>query len=272
MGTKLRSRDRRVHPWTTRGRLREHGRRLALPPGEGRRRTRARGRRRPARAGGGARDPIAARVDVDAPAQAQGRLRARRGLMDLMEEQGIVGPSRARRPATCSSPRRSGRSAAPPRCHPSPRLGHDELMRLASVLFAGSMMLAACADPPGTRDPAPASSADDVPLVAEIVCEADGSTTVSTPEVLVQPDGVHVRVLSRLDEPARSSTFAMDVEPGETDRVVGQHLPPGRSMPAAIRSASTIREDRSRIGLRSRSSIPRADLVDGEVECGSGSV
>ena len=92
-------------------------------------------------------------------------------------------------------------------------------MRLASVLFAGSMMLMACADPPGPRDPAPASSTDDVPLVAEIVCEADGSTTVSTPEVLVQPDGVHVRVLSRLDEPASVGAFRMDVEPGTTEFV-----------------------------------------------------
>jgi len=92
-------------------------------------------------------------------------------------------------------------------------------MRLASVLVAGSMLLVACADPPSPRDQGPTSPADDVPLVAEIVCEADGSTTVSTPEVLVQPDGVHVHVLSRLDEPASVGAFRMDVEPGTTEFV-----------------------------------------------------
>jgi len=59
-----------------------------------------------------------------------------------------------------------------------------------------------------------------VPDIAEIVCRATGPATVQTPEVLVQPDGIHVHVVSRLDEPASmAGLIGMDVGPGETDYV-----------------------------------------------------
>jgi hypothetical protein len=72
---------------------------------------------------------------------------------------------------------------------------------------------AACADAPGP------GVEDPVPTVAEIVCEADGSTTVRTPQVRVQPDGVHVRGVSRLDEPATVNGPGRDIGPGVTEWV-----------------------------------------------------
>jgi hypothetical protein len=87
--------------------------------------------------------------------------------------------------------------------------------------MALSVLFIACANaPPPGSDPA------DVPDVAEVVCEADGSTTVRTPEVLVQPDGVHVHVLSRLDEPAQVVGLGRDVDAGETGYVT--QVAPGR--------------------------------------------
>lgn len=53
------------------------------------------------------------------------------------------------------------------------------------------------------------------PEVARIVCEADGSTSVLTPEVVAQPDGVHVVVDNELDEPASLiGGLGFDVDPG----------------------------------------------------------
>jgi hypothetical protein len=79
------------------------------------------------------------------------------------------------------------------------------------ILVPLSVVLAACANAPK-----PGSSPNDVPDVAEIICEADGSTTVRTPQVVVQPDGIHVHILSRLDEPASLGELGRDVDPGET--------------------------------------------------------
>jgi len=84
-----------------------------------------------------------------------------------------------------------------------------------------SVVLVACADAPGPGR----EEAAGVPDVAEIVCEADGSTTVRTPQVVVQPDGVHVHVLSQLDETASLNGFGFDVDTGETTQVDAQ--PPG---------------------------------------------
>jgi hypothetical protein len=77
----------------------------------------------------------------------------------------------------------------------------------------------------GCADARSGVSPGDVPTVAEVVCEADGSTRVKTPEVVVQADGVHVHLLSRLDEPAEIIGLGRDVDPGESDWV--SVAPPG---------------------------------------------
>ena len=65
--------------------------------------------------------------------------------------------------------------------------------------------------------------------VARIVCDADGSTAVPAPDVLAQPDGVHVKV-GHLDEPASVSVrrIGWDVDPGLSRSVA--EIPPGRAM------------------------------------------
>jgi hypothetical protein len=82
-------------------------------------------------------------------------------------------------------------------------------------------LFAACADAPGPRGQGAVLN------VAEIVCEADGSTTVRTPQVLVQPDGVHVRGVSRLDETASVNGLGRDIGPGVTEWVTTS-TPPAR--------------------------------------------
>ena len=92
-------------------------------------------------------------------------------------------------------------------------------MRVMPIL-AGSVLLVGCAETavvgPGDEGPA---------TVAEVVCEADGSTTVLTPEILAQADGVHVHAVSDLDEPASVGSLGFDVDPGEKDWV--SHAAPG---------------------------------------------
>ena len=91
-------------------------------------------------------------------------------------------------------------------------------MKVISVI-ALSICLTGCAETAdGLGGEGPAT-------VAEVICEANGSTTVLTPEVVVQPDGVHVHLVSHLDEPAEMIDLGHDVEPGETRWV--SHAPPG---------------------------------------------
>jgi hypothetical protein len=53
-----------------------------------------------------------------------------------------------------------------------------------------------------------------LPDVARIACEADGATSVLTPEVLAQQrDGVHLVVDSQLDEGASLNGLGLDVDP-----------------------------------------------------------
>lgn len=102
-------------------------------------------------------------------------------------------------------------------------MGHHPSVSRSIVVATLCVLAAACADPLG---PAEGSATSGLPTVAEIVCGADGSTEVRTPQVAVQPDGLHVHVLSRLDEPAQLVGLGRDVDPGETDYVTP--VPPGR--------------------------------------------
>jgi hypothetical protein len=95
-------------------------------------------------------------------------------------------------------------------------------MRSLAALTPMLMLVAGCADAPGPGRIPPGA---DIPEVAEIVCAADGSPVVRTPQVLVQPDGVHLHVVSHLDETAGLNGFGLDVDPGESNRVVSR--PPG---------------------------------------------
>lgn len=83
----------------------------------------------------------------------------------------------------------------------------------AILLIAGG-----CADGPSAGIPSPPP---DAPDVARIVCEADGSTTLETPDVLVQRDGLHIRVVSHLEEPASVNGLGFDVDPGRSSWIAG---------------------------------------------------
>jgi hypothetical protein len=97
-------------------------------------------------------------------------------------------------------------------------VGHDAFVRIPSLLAGVLFVVTACADAPPPIDDGPATgpAPTGIPDIAEIVCEADGTTTVLTPEVVVQPDGIHVHAVSRLDEPAELIGLRMDVDAGET--------------------------------------------------------
>lgn len=98
---------------------------------------------------------------------------------------------------------------------------------LRSVSTVVLLAVVACADPPAPGEEGPPNAVPEgVPDVAEIVCEADGTTTVRTPQVVVQRDGIHVSVVSRLDEPASVGLFGRDVEPGRAEFVSAR--PPGQ--------------------------------------------
>jgi len=94
--------------------------------------------------------------------------------------------------------------------------------RLLSLLLF--LLVGACADesPIAASGDAPADVVDEV-LVR---CLADGTTELSAADVVAQSDGVHVRVMSRLDEPASVNGLGVDVEPGSSDWILG--LAPGR--------------------------------------------
>lgn len=79
------------------------------------------------------------------------------------------------------------------------------------------LLVAACAERPSqgpSAEPEPS-----FPTTIEIVCEADGTTTLLTPDVDVRSDGLSLRVRSELDEPASVNGLGMDVEPGVTEHL-----------------------------------------------------
>jgi len=131
-------------------------------------------------------------------------------------------------------------------------------MRLATVL-ACSVLFVACAET------AIGPEGEGTPSVAEVVCEADGSTTVLTPEVLAQPDGVHVHVLSKLDEPASVGSVGFDVDPGE--RYWVSHAAPG-GVDAACYAYSDHDSGEEPPAAPVEILDPAGLYLDGELECG----
>src|SRR5262245_17290182 len=81
---------------------------------------------------------------------------------------------------------------------------------------------AACANAPTRASPTGSSARS----VAQVACEADGSTRLVTPEVQVRPDGFTLRVISDLNEPASINGLGTDVDPGVTESEAT--TPPGR--------------------------------------------
>jgi hypothetical protein len=140
-------------------------------------------------------------------------------------------------------------------------------MRRFAFAVTLCLLLAGCADtpPPIEEGPATGPAPTGIPDIAEIVCEADGTTTVITPEVAVQPDGVHVRVISRLDEPASVGAFRMDVGPGETAFV--STVAPGEvdagCYPFSEHGPGGADPERAPVEVLDSGGL----FVDGEVEC-----
>jgi hypothetical protein len=139
-------------------------------------------------------------------------------------------------------------------------------VKLAPLLVACSITLIACADPPEPIDEGPQNGQPEAaPDVAEIVCESDGSTTVLTPQVLAQPDGVHVHILSHLDEPAEIIDLGHDVDPGETQWV--SHAPPG-TIETACNPFSHHDSGEAPPTTPVEILDPDGLYLDGELECG----
>ena len=129
---------------------------------------------------------------------------------------------------------------------------------MAMAILAGSVLLIGCAETaigPGAEGPA---------TVAEVVCEADGSTTVLTPEVLAQADGVHVHVVSKLDEPASVGGVGFDADPGEKEWV--SHAAPG-SVDAACYAYSDHDSGEEPQAAPIEILDPEGFYVDGEIRC-----
>jgi hypothetical protein len=136
---------------------------------------------------------------------------------------------------------------------------HASVMRRLAVA-ALCVLGAACANASGPGG----SPENDVPTVAGIVCKADGSTRVRTPQVLVQPDGIHVRVVSHLDEPASVGELGRDVEPGETTFVSTR--PPGE-IDAACYPYSQHDDGTEPLKVPFQALDPDGSYVDGEIQC-----
>ena len=125
--------------------------------------------------------------------------------------------------------------------------------------FAGSVLLMGCAESVAGPE------GEGTPDVVEVVCEADGSTTVLTPKVMVQRDGIHVHLVSHLDEPAEIIDLGNDVEPGET-RWVSQ-APPGM-----VETACNPFSQHGSSGAPPTTPVEILDpdglYLDGELDCG----
>jgi hypothetical protein len=85
--------------------------------------------------------------------------------------------------------------------------------------------LVSCAERPAEHAE-PRTADSPLPGLGRLVCERDGGTSVETPVVAAQSDGVHFRIESRLDEPASINGLGTDVDPGTSE--VTLSTPPGK--------------------------------------------
>jgi hypothetical protein len=79
------------------------------------------------------------------------------------------------------------------------------------------VLTVSCAD--GPRPSSGAEEASPAPGLVELVCERDGTATLSSPDVTARPDGVHLVVDNRYDEPVSVAGF--DADPGITRWTLG---------------------------------------------------
>jgi hypothetical protein len=101
-------------------------------------------------------------------------------------------------------------------------------VKLAPAFVASLIVIGACADGPAPPEEGPPDVAGTpFPEVAELVCEADETTRILTPSVVVQADGLHVHVDVLLGEPAQIDGVWPHprIRPGERDFV--SSMPPG---------------------------------------------
>ncbi len=136
--------------------------------------------------------------------------------------------------------------------------------RLALLVLA--TVLAGCADPAPAGDAPSSAAPSDATALAVIECGADGSTTIRTPRVSAQADGVHVRVVSHLDEPASINGWGFDVDSGASRWTLG-------SRPGVVQTACWPFSDH---GNEEPATQPIEILdasglfVDGELDCEGG--
>ena len=129
-----------------------------------------------------------------------------------------------------------------------------------------ALLLTACAERPGSTESA--NIEPDAPTTVEIVCEADGTTTLLTPEVEVRPDGIGLRVRSSLDEPASLNGLGMDVNPGVTEDVLP--VAPGEIGVACWPFSEHGSDEPPRQDVVVRD--PKGLFVSAELACGPGSM
>ena len=106
-------------------------------------------------------------------------------------------------------------------------------MRFAVILCVCVLALTGCgaaagdgSTPEGTTpdvSPTPASSREQAPQTARVVCERDGGTRLLTPEVRARPDGVHFEISNRL---GKDTGYAVETPDGGG---MGGNAPKGES-------------------------------------------
>ena len=135
------------------------------------------------------------------------------------------------------------------------------LVKVGFALALAGMLLAGCTE---TQVPTATPPPADAAKVARVVCEKDGSTSIATPDVLAQRDGVHVRVVSHLDESASMLGLGFDVDLGSSDWVSAyrrerstSRVGPSASIPREVSSREEVPHDPD----------PDSSFVEWELQC-----
>lgn len=120
----------------------------------------------------------------------------------------------------------------------------------------------------GCTNPAPSAmlaAPEDATNVARIVCQKDGSTSTSTPHVIARSDGIHIRILNRLEEWVSMNGLGFDAGPGSSDRVSG--YPPGSLQVACWPFSEHGLDGSEPVPVPIHVHDPDGLFVDGELEC-----